>query len=357
MKKLAILILILLVVTACIQTEDIGEISEDHELRMEVDTLFHQFKYKDARELLESRLKDGLTDVEVLQQYSFLEYKLYQDYSKAEELLDRAVLLDPDNFKIHFTRAELLLDKGDYGSAAEAAALAIELFGNPGKDWSFELSHLHHLVGLAQIGLEDSQAAIGSFELSLQYNPYKANSSRLLHHLYVQVGDYIKALETWQLENMAADKVQLLRIQEHNEFYYGAVVGELGHSKLAEVYRDLGLLDEYRLELERALAQSNDTELGKELERISTFLSFRDELLLFFDDYYRKRSLNGLSAENAIYSRLEEVYNIVAPLYNDVSRPSAQQWIESINTNIQQEFGVRIEFLKSEGVYFGLHFG
>ncbi|MEW5784122.1 MAG: hypothetical protein AB1767_03395 [Bacillota bacterium] len=109
MKKPVIISLILLIFTlpilaaACGPVNESTEVVIDMELRREIDQLFGRLEFEQARSLLQDKMDEGLTDVVALANYGFMEYKIYQNYGTAINILEKAIKLDPDNARLYAT--------------------------------------------------------------------------------------------------------------------------------------------------------------------------------------------------------------------------------------------------------------
>lgn len=348
-------LIVILLLSACSFKRNPTEIVVDIELQREMGQLFNQLDFQGARALLQSKQK-GLADVNILANYGYVEYKIFQDYKSSQRLLERALRLAPESADINMLMGEMFYSQGKYNDALTYLNTAAELYGAT-DGWNNELSKVKYLLGKAYRDQGDHTRAIASLEASIQYNPYRTEASMQLHQLYVEAMDYQRAYEVWKIENRIIEGADhfLTRILECNELYQQALVSGANHREWAELYSTLRLYDEAGIEYNRALDENGQNpDIVRELERIETFVEFRDELALFFEEYYRERSRGGDEFND--YPRLAPIYTKIAA-YFDEELGQSKSWIGKINGRIEQEYGVGLDFIMDSGVLFGLNFG
>lgn len=348
-------LIVILLLSACSFKRNSTEIVVDIELQREMGQLFNQLDFLGARALLQSKQK-GLADVNILANYGYVEYKIFQDYKSSQRLLERALRLAPESADINMLMGEMFYSQGKYNDALTYLNTAAELYG-AADGWNNELSKVNYLLGKAYRDQGDHTRAIASLEASIQYNPYRTEASMQLHQLYVEAMDYQRAYEVWKIENRIIEGADhfLTRILECNELYQQALVSGANHREWAELYSTLRLYDEAGIEYNRALDENGQNpDIVRELERIETFVEFRDELALFFEEYYRERSRGGDEFND--YPRLAPIYTKIAA-YFDEELGQSKSWIGKINGRIEQEYGVGLDFIMDSGVLFGLNFG
>lgn len=348
-------LIVILLLSACSFKRNPTEIVVDIELQREMGQLFNQLDFLGARALLQSKQK-GLADVNILANYGYAEYKIFLDYKSSQRLLERALKLAPESADINMLMGEMFYSQGKYKDALTYLNTAAELYG-AADGWNNELSKVNYLLAKAYRDQGDNTRAIASLEASIQYNPYRTEASMQLHQLYVEAMDYQRAYEVWKIENRIIEGTDhfLTRIQDCNELYQQALASGANHREWAELYSTLRLYDEAGIEYNRALGKNGqDPDVARELERIETFIEFRDELALFFEEYYRERSRGGDEFND--YQRLAPIYTKIAA-YFDEDLGQSKSWIGKINGRIEQEYGVGLDFIMDSGVLFGLNFG
>jgi len=334
------------------------EVAIDNELRREMSELFGLLEFSQARTLFQDKMAKGLADVEVLLNYGFTEFKIFQDYASAESVFKRAVKLDPENPYLYMLMGEMYLDQGNYGEAIATLKTASDLLEPSEEEWNNVLSKIYYLMGKSFNAMARHDDAIDNLEAAIKNNPYRTEASMLLHQLYVIKEDYQQAYAVWKLENgvVQGSEISLPRVAESNNLYTAALATEISHKGMAELYSRLRLYDEALLEYSRASAEiGEEPSLAGEMERISTFIDFRDELAAFFEDYYRERCQGG--SEFNDYNKLLPIYEDISVLLDEKAAGGAKTWINKLNDKIEEEFGVGLDFIMDSGVRFGLHFG
>jgi len=294
-KTLALFLVALIMVSACSPEAEPEpeEVAIDNELRREMSELFGLLEFSQARTLFQDKMAKGLADVEVLLNYGFTEFKIFQDYASAESVFKRAVKLDPENPYLYMLMGEMYLDQGNYGEAIATLKTASDLLEPSEEEWNNVLSKIYYLMGKSFNAMARHDDAIDNLEAAIKNNPYRTEASMLLHQLYVIKEDYQQAYAVWKLENgvVQGSEISLPRVAESNNLYTAALATEISHKGMAELYSRLRLYDEALLEYSRASAEiGEEPSLAGEMERISTFIDFRDELAAFFEDYYREMS-------------------------------------------------------------------
>lgn len=355
MKKLGVLsLLVLLLLSAC--AKEPTEPGVDLELQREMNQLFSQLDFVQARSLLQGKMAKGLADPTVLGNYGFMEYKIFQDYGRAKKALTRATRLAPDSPDMHMLMGEMYFHQGQYSSSIAKLNTAAELSGTAA-GWNNELAKIYYLMGKAYRSQGDSSSAIESLETSVQYNPFRTETSTLLHQLYVEDMNYSRAYEIWKIGNSIVDGADplLARIAECNELYQQALAGIATPKEMAELYSELRLYDEALVEYTRAAEENGeDLEVNKELNRIEIFIEFRNKLALFMEDYYRERCQGGVEFND--YPKLAPIYSKIAALLGEEPGQS-KSWVNNVNDKVEREFGVGLDFIMDSGVLFGLNFG
>ena len=90
---------------------------ETVEVLVEASGLANSIKFKDARKLLEDKY-DLIKDYDKgLNSYGLMEFHIFKNYEKAEELYERAIELNPKNSEHYIGIGNLYKAKGEYKKA------------------------------------------------------------------------------------------------------------------------------------------------------------------------------------------------------------------------------------------------
>lgn len=356
-RVLPILLSLILLTAACSSKKIPPEVVIDNELRAEVSQLFSQTRIKQARDLLKAKVDEGLTDVVLLQNYAFIEAKVFQDYDAAKAALTKALKLDPSP-GVYASLAEVYFYQGRYDLAISELERALELKDIRDDQWDNELSQFYFLLGRCYRAAGDNVKAIASLEAAVNHNPYLSDASGLLHRLYVEEGNYPMAYEAWKISNYIFEKAEplLASTAVSNNLYQAALDVEApNHKTMAELYFSLRLYDEAMLEYSRFSGSNNPAEEDI-WARVSTLVEFRDQLAAFFDEYYRERWQGGPEFND--YPRLVPIYELLAPLYGEIQLDAGPQaWVNKLNHKLEEDYGLSVSFLSAGGVAMGLHLG
>lgn len=352
--------------TASMETE-ISQSEEDFELQKEFASLVGQFKFNEMRDILDKKYKEGIKDVDVLQNYAYMEYHLYEEYDKAEDIINKAIELDPKKSKSHYLLGEICFKSGSYKEAIRSYEKAVKNSENyKSNKWDYEMSMAYFSMAKAYLKLDNKNKAIKSLENCRTVNPYHMEANALLHQLYVEKEKYERAYEVWKTDNYIVDgKEPILKgIKGFNELYKSALKGKKNHYEIGNLYNEILLYDEAKLEYEKALRKDKgNKDIQSKLDDINIFITFRDELKAYFDDYYRRRCVDGEKAQSnfdsGIYKDLESIYKKIIVLFPEIKSPSGlyRNRIEKINKKIEEKFKVEIEYINANRAYFGCHFG
>lgn len=338
---------------------------ETVDLFMEAVKLIDSVKYEDARKLLEDNY-DIIKDYDIgLNIYGSMEFHIFKNYEKAEELLKRAIRINPQNPSHYVGMAYLYEAKGQCNKA-------IQYFENAAKHIisyddvpiNSELATVYKDIGECYLNLNDEKRALEYLEKAFESNPFGISTNAILHKLYVEAERYDKAYEVWKKDNLIDDsgKHVYKGMIEWDRLYYAAIENKnhMTHYQWANIYENLILYDEAAAEYRKALAQDQtNEEIRNRLYEVECYLSFRDDLQAILDDYYRQRCIKGPSEETTFYNRIKPAYEKIAPLFPHHGTGSGitSRWIENLNDEIEERFNVRIENIKANGNMLGLHFG
>lgn len=359
--------------TACsfnnvsIETE-MSKSQEDFQLRKELDSLYGQFEFNEYKKLLDKEYKEGIKDVDVLHKYAFIEFYLYDEYDKAYDIAVEAIKLEPGKSTSYLILGEIYFNKREYKKAIESCEKAIKNNDNYKKNkWDYEMSMTYFLMAKAYLKLDKGNKAIDILEKCREVNPYHMEANSLLHRLYVQKERYDKAYDVWKTDNYIIDgKEPILKgIKDSNELYKAALKDKKNHYKIADLYTDLLLYDEAKIEYEKALKNDKSNKgIQSKLNDINIFITFRDELKAYFDDYYKRRCVEGESVQSnlykGVYKDLNPIYEKITVLFPDINFNEGiitRAKINKANRKIEEKFNAKIEYINANKAYFGCHFG
>lgn len=367
LKNICICILVLSL-TACsfnnvgIETET-SKSQEDFQLQQELDSLFGQFKFNEFKNLLDEKYKEGIKDIDVLQKYAYIEFYLYEEYDKAEDIAIEAIELEPEKSTSNLVLGEIYFKRSEYKKAIKSYEKAVKNNENYKKNkWDYEMSMAYFSIAKTYLKLGNDNKAINNLEKCREVNPYHMEANSLLHQLYVEKEKYEKAYDVWKTDNyIIDDKEPILKGTKNlNQLYKAGLEDKKNHYKMADLYSKLLLYDEAKLEYERALKKDKaNKDIQSKLNEINVFITFRDELEAYFDDYYRRRCIEGQLAEKGVYIELKPIYEKVAVLFPDInaSKANVTRWINEIDEKVRDKFNVEIEYINANRAYFGCHFG
>ncbi len=321
-------------------------------------------KYKEARKLLENKY-DIIKDNEmVLNNYGFMEFHIFKDYNKAEELFRRAVKLNQGNPEHYRGLGCVYEAKGQYKKAVEYYEIAVSnTIGYKNVPINPKLADLYTDIAGCYLKLGNRGKSIEVLECASENNPFSIETNEVLHKLYVETEQFDKAYKVWKNDNLIDESEDHVynRLPEWNMMYKGAVVGkkDMSHLQMAQLYADLVLYDEAAIEYKKVLEQDQaNEEIKNKLHELEIYLSFRDELCNILEDYYRERCIDGMSVERNYYYRIKPAYEIITVLFPQKQyNPGSAFGINMLNIEIEKKFNVRIANINANGSMMGTHFG
>lgn len=338
---------------------------ESLDIFMEAVVLVNSIKYNDARKLLEDKYYIIKDNDMALNTYGFMEFHIFNNYEKAEELYKRAIKLNSENPSHYSGLASIYEAKGKYKKAIGYHEIAIKSTASY-EDIPFnpKLATFYKDIGKCYLKLNNREKAVEALKKACIKNPYSIEANALLHKLYVEDGEYEKAYEVWKKDNLMDDSGDHVYkgLLKWDKDYKDAVENKdaMTHLKWGNLYETLILYDEAAVEYKKALAQdqTNDN-IKNKIYEIECYLSFRDELQVLLDDYYRQRCINGSKEEITFHKRIKPVYEKIAHLFPQAGSSTgiASIWIGKLNDEIEKKFSIRIENIKANGSMLGLHFG
>lgn len=367
--KVLLIFTLLLIVTSCTSTKPISNTvaeptKESIDMLNEVSALMNSLKFNEARKLLEDNY-NLIKDVDMgLNGYGFLEFHVFRNYEKGEELYKRAIELNPENSEHYKALGDLYQAEGEYKKAIKYYDKAAEKTVNYNNvPLNPKLSILYKNIGESYLKQKNTKKAIEALEKATANNPFSIAGNAILHKLYVEKEEYEKAYNVWRNDNLIDESGDHVYkgLLEWNKKYQDAIKDKnrITHLEMANLYSHLVLLDEAAIEYDKAYAEEQKNEdIKNKLYEMKSFLSFRDELETLLDDYYRARSINS-KEEATFYTRIKPAYEKIAPLFPHVKEKNERvsAWIETLNKEIEKKFNVRIENIKANGSMLGLHFG
>lgn len=361
-----ILILLTLTLTSCTESTIKSKIEpskECSEVLVDYASLANTLDYEKGRKLLEEKY-DIIKNYDMLMQsYGFLEYYIYENYDKAENLYKIAIKLNPNNSDHYSGLSYLYEAKGDYKQAIKYLNKAIKKIDtyknvplNP------QLSIAYKDIGRCYIKLNKKNKAIQYLEKSSKNNPYCTDTNAMLHLLYVGEEEYDKAYAIWKNDNYIQENGECIyeSIKEFNNLYKTTLEDNLSHYDKAYFYDFLTFYDEAAIEYEKALNEHKDNAIIMDrLNKIKTYILFREELKNLLNYYYRQRCTVGVGAEREFYKIIKPAYDIIATIYPDIetSNNVSMLWFNKLNDELQKDFKVRIQVIKANNRLLGLHFG
>jgi len=294
---------------------------ESVEILKEFASLAASLKYIEAKELLEDKYEIIQDNEMVLNNYGFMEFHIFRDYKKAEELFRRAVKLNTKNSEHYRGLGCVYEAQGQYNKAVECYQIAVKnITGYEDVPINPKLADLYTNIAGCYLKLGDREKAMEVLESASENNPFGIGTNEVLHKLYVETEQYGKAYNVWKNDNLIdGSKDQVYnRLPEWNRLYKDAVEGkkDMTHLQMARLYADLLLYDEAATEYKKALTQDQtNEEIKSKLHELEIYLSFRDELRSLLEDYYRERCINGMSEERNYYHRMKPAYEKISVLF------------------------------------------
>jgi len=261
--KVILIFLLILILISCSSVPVAKAVAEPSketvDLFMKAVKLIDSVKYEDARMLLEDNY-DIIKDYDIgMNTYGSMEFHIFKNYEKAEELLKRAIRLNPQNPSHYVGMAYLHVAKGQYKKAIqyfEKAAKNITSYDHV--PINSELATIYKNIGKCYLKLNDEKRALENLEKAFDNNPFSISTNAILHKLYVEAEQYEKAYEVWKKDNLIDDSGEHVykRMMEWDRLYCAAVENKkhMAHYQWADIYENLILYDEAAAEYKKALA-------------------------------------------------------------------------------------------------------
>lgn len=327
--------------------------------------LADSLKYKETRKLLEDKY-DIIKDNDMaLNTYGFMEFHIFNNYEKAEELFQGAIKLNPKNPKHYIGMGCVYEAKKEYKKAIKYYGKAVKNTTNyENLPLNPKQADLYTYIGNGYLKLNDRKKALEALEKASEKNPFNIEANAILHKFYVEAGEYEKAYKTWKNDNLIDESGDHVYkgILEWNKLYKAAIEDKdnMTHLQMAELYANLVLYDEAAIEYKKALAHDKTNEdIKNKLYEVELYLSFKDEFQALLDAYYRDRCINGMKEEATFYKRIKPAYEKMAGLFPQIkdNTGNTSAWIDMLNNEIEKKFHVRIVNIKANGSMLGAHFG
>lgn len=200
----------MLVLTSCSTVPASRTVSEPNketvDLFMEAVKLIDSVKYEDARKLLEDKY-DVIKDYDIgLNTYGSMEFHIFKNYDKAEELFKRAISLNPQNPSHYIGMAYLYEAKGQCKKAVQYFDKAAKhIISYDDVPINSRLTSVYKDIGECYLKLNDRKRAIEYLEKAFDNNPFSISTNAVLHKLYVDAEQYDKAYEVWKKDNLIDD--------------------------------------------------------------------------------------------------------------------------------------------------------
>lgn len=364
--KTSVIFILLFGMTACTDTAlktktEPGK--ESFEVLLNYSSLANNLKYDEAKTLLEKNYEVIKDNDIAMHTYGFTEYYIYENYNEAEELFKRAIKLNPNNAD-HYTGLGYCYEaEGNYKQAIKYFNKAIKKIDSyENVPLNPQLSICYKDIGRCYIKLNDKNKAIQALKKSSENNPYSIDTNQMLHLLYVENEEYNKAYNIWKNDNYidVSGNCSYESILQLNKLYNNEITNYSGHLKMANMYDSLRLYDEAAIEYKKALREDKANEINPQrLEKINTYILFRDKLQVLMEEYYRDRCTDGEIAESEFYNIIKPAYEIIEKIYPevDINQRNSSLWFDRLNNEIEKDFNIKIQSIKANRSRLGLHFG
>lgn len=318
-------------------------------------TLF-QFNLKEAIGLTEKAINidQGLTEA-----YRFLSHLYFyfeKDYSKAHELINKAIEISDDEYQSYKIKGDIYYDENKFNAAIESYKKALEMLTSLDSDI------------LAQIG--DCYLSMGNYMESKRYyqsaveeDPLCIHAIRKLRVRCVEEGEYMQAFELWKLdhaidENKAEGTIELNRknmkravenIMHHPIDYCNLI--QLGNSYYeATLYKDAAIIYKKALRID-----SSVSDIDKKVEVIEVYFRILVELKGTSIEIYnsiihgKKRKIK--KHKQMIYSILLKLVPYFEELKNLPRKMNRKSWKQICGFYLE-EFKLHIgDFFERKNLY------
>lgn len=352
-KKMCFLIILAVIVSSMFYSCNKSVSPELIKAYNESDELWYQYKFDEAKTNLEKVLNEDPSYANANRKMAFIEYRYYQNYKKALEYIQRAIKEQPKEVENHIILGDIYFANSQYENAIESYKNVLEIDSKNTK--------IYYLLAQSYIKINENDLAKKTLEKANSINPFHVKINNALHIEYVKDEEYDKAYNVWKNGNVSESK-SLGYFNEWNELYKDAIEDKTAydHAQLGDIYIELLLYDEAKLELEKALKDyPDDDEISNKLNEINLFVKFRDELKECWYEYYPKRNINGTREEISLRKEVEKIYEQMLVLFPDIDYNSFSflQWHNyRLNNEIQEKFNVIINCFPIDG-YLGCYFG
>ncbi|QVK17627.1 hypothetical protein KHQ81_12340 [Mycoplasmatota bacterium] len=175
----------------------------------EAKSSLYQLNLSESIRLTEEAINNdkGLTEA-----YRYLSHLLFyfeKDYSRAHEIIDKAIETSNNEYQSYGIKGDIYYDEKKFNEAIECYKKALEQLTSLD-------SELLAKIGDCYLNLDDNKECRNYYEKAIEVDPLCIQAIRKLRVICVKNGDYMKAFELWKMDNLIDDEEKVVGTIEQN---------------------------------------------------------------------------------------------------------------------------------------------
>lgn len=159
----------------------------------------YQLNLRESIHLTEEAINIDAGLTEALQFLSHLLFYFEKDYSRAHEIIDKAIELSNNEYQSYGIKGDIYYDEKKYNEAIECYKKALEKLSSLD-------SELLAKIGDCYMNIGDNKECRNYYENAIEVDPLCIHAIRKLRVICVKNGQYMKAFELWKMDNLIDDK-------------------------------------------------------------------------------------------------------------------------------------------------------